>query len=438
MKTIALFTATLVSLGSYHAGAQTRRTEKAQQLGASDGFVLNNRALVLRMNDHASKLKPQDVAVSSDVVLSNGTRIDHKKALVEYSDGRQVPLQNGDFVNMSGDIKVASSGQVITAPQPGTEAPKTAEPAPAPETPAEPVAPAPEPAPAPTPEPAPAAAPEAAPVPASPAVFSYQPAEPVNGQLRGVVELGASGFNAFVVRLDAQRRWKLEKSEFGNSLALEKLTTEDDVRKGLKAYIGRMLDYGVGAHDIHFVVSSGAAKSESTQRIVKALQALSYMVNVVTPAQEGALALRAVLPPAYADQSFVVDLGSANTKIAWLQPDGSLGTLETHGAKYFQQHLPDSAVAGEVRRLVAQIPAERRGTCFIIGGVPFELAKTVRQGTERYVTLGKADSYAQLPGAKTQAGLNIYRAITDGTGCPQFVFDSNVNFTIGYLLALPQ
>ena len=419
MKKIALLTTVLVSLGgSFGATAQTKRTEKAQQLGASDGFVLNNQALVLRMNDHAGKLRAQDVALSKDVVLANGTRIDYKKALVEYADGRQVPLQNGDFVNMSGDIKVASSGEVIQAPQPGAEATKPEEAtAPAAEAPS-------------------AATPEAAPL--SAATFSYQPAEPVNGKLRGVVELGASGFNCFVVRLDAQRRWKLEKSEFGNSLVLENLATEDDVRKGLKAYIGQMLDYGVGAHDIHFVVSSGAAKAESTQKIVKGLRALSYMVNVVSPAQEGALALRAVLPPTYADKAFVVDMGSANTKISWLQPDGSLGTLETHGSKYFQQHLADSTVAAEVRRLVEQVPAERRATCFMLGGVPFELAKTVRQGTERYVVLGQPANYAQLSGAKTQAGLNIYRAITDGTGCPQFVFDANVNFTIGYLLALPQ
>ncbi|MCC3158144.1 hypothetical protein LJ737_12920 [Hymenobacter sp. 15J16-1T3B] len=408
MKQIALFTTTLVCLGlSIGASGQTKCAEAAQQLGATDGFVLNNQALVLRMNNHAGKLKAQDVALSNDVVLANGTRIDHKKAVVEYADGRQVPLQNGDFVNMSGDIKVASSGQLITAPQPGAGATEPAPPSPA------------------TPEPAAAA-------------FSYQPAEPVNGKLRGVVELGASGFNSFVVRLDAQRRWKLEKADFGNSLVLENLATEDDVRRGLKAYIGQMLDYGVGPRDIHFVVSSGAAKADNTQKIVKSLQALSYQVNVVTPQQEGALALRAVLPPAYADKAFVVDMGSANTKISWLQPDGSLGTLETHGSKYFQQPLPDSVVAADVRRLVAQVPAERRTACFILGGVPYELAKTVRQGSERYVVLGKPASYAQLPGAKTQAGLNIYRAITDGTGCPQFVFDSSVNFTIGYLLALPQ
>ena len=37
--------------------------------------------------------------------------------------------------------------------------------------------------------------------------FSYTPEKPVNGKLRGVVELGATGFNSFVINLDDQRRW---------------------------------------------------------------------------------------------------------------------------------------------------------------------------------------------------------------------------------------
>ena len=39
--------------------------------------------------------------------------------------------------------------------------------------------------------------------------FNYQPDEPENGQLRGVVEVGARGFNSFVVNLDNQNRWKM-------------------------------------------------------------------------------------------------------------------------------------------------------------------------------------------------------------------------------------
>jgi len=89
--------------------------------------------------------------------------------------------------------------------------------------------------------------------------FTYEAPAPVDGKLKGVVELGASGFNSFIVRIDQNRTWKLEKADFGNSLVMENMATDDDIRRGLKTYISQMLDFGVSGRDIHFVVSSGAA-----------------------------------------------------------------------------------------------------------------------------------------------------------------------------------
>jgi hypothetical protein len=265
--------------------------------------------------------------------------------------------------------------------------------------------------------------------------FSYEAPAPVSGKLKGVVELGASGFNSFIVRIDPQHNWKMEKAEFGNSLVMENMATDNDVRAGLKSYIGKMLDYGVNGRDIHFVVSSGAVKAEGTQKIVKALKSLNYVVNTVTAEKEGRLGLRSVLPPSYADKAFVVDIGSGNTKISWLS-GGEPKSLETYGAKYFQDGTADDKVAAEVKAKAQQVPAGLRQTCFIIGGVPFEMAKAVRQGKERYTVLNAPAAY-QLDNAKSKAGLNIYRAVAEATGCQQFVFDWDANFTIGYLLTLP-
>ncbi|RTQ53466.1 hypothetical protein EJV47_01630 [Hymenobacter gummosus] len=270
---------------------------------------------------------------------------------------------------------------------------------------------------------------------ATPAAFTYEAPQPVNGKLKGVVELGASGFNSFIVRIDGQKNWKLEKAEFGNSLVIENMASDADVRAGLKSYIGKMLDYGVAGRDIHFVVSSGAIKAENTGKIIKALKSLNYVVNTVTPEKEGVLALRSVLPPSYADQAFVMDIGSGNTKISWLS-GGQPKSLETYGAKYFQNSTDDATVAADVKAKAGQVPAELRQTCFIIGGVPFELAKQVRKGEERYTVLSAPDAY-KLDNAKSKAGLNIYRAAAEATGAKQFVFDWDANFTIGYLLTLP-
>jgi hypothetical protein len=280
------------------------------------------------------------------------------------------------------------------------------------------------------------AASPATPVNNQPRAFNYTPPAPEGGKLKGVVELGASGFNSFIVRVDQKKNWKLEKAEFGNSLVLENMASDEDVRAGLKKYIGGMLDFGVGGRDIHFVVSSGADKAENTQKIKRALKQLGYVVNQVTPEQEGTLGLRSVLPADYENNSFVVDIGSGNTKISWKE-NGTLKSLETYGSKYFQENTDDQKVYQEVKAKASQIPQGQRKTCFIIGGVPFEMAKAVRQGKERYTVLNAPTEY-NLDNAKSKAGVNIYRAIKDATGCDQFVFDWDANFTIGFLLNLPQ
>lgn len=264
--------------------------------------------------------------------------------------------------------------------------------------------------------------------------FSYVTPEPINGKLKGVVELGASGFNSFIVRIDKSKNWKLEKAEFGNSLVTENMATDDDIRAGLKQYIGKMLDFGVSGRDIHFVVSSGAVKAEVTQKIVKNLKALNYFVNTVSPEQEGAYALKCVLPQEFEDEAFVTDIGSGNTKISW--KSGGVSALETYGAKYFQDGTDDGKVYNEVKAKCADIPSMKRKTCFIIGGVPFSMAKQVREGKERYTVL-KAPKDYKLDDAKGKAGVNIYKAIKDATGCDQFIFDWDANFTIGFLLGLP-
>lgn len=264
--------------------------------------------------------------------------------------------------------------------------------------------------------------------------FNYTAPEPVNGQLKGVVELGATGFNSFIIRVDAQKNWKLEKADYGSSLLYESMTNDADITAGLKNYIADMLAFGVGGKDIHFVISSGAQKVEITKQIIAALKKMNYFVNTVTPEKEGQLALKSVLPNSYNDKAFVVDIGSGNTKISWTQ-GGGIVAKEAYGAKYFQDKVSDDAAYQNVAAMAKGIPSNLRGTCFIIGGVPFELAKQVRNGKERYTVL-KAPGEYTASGEKQKAGLNIYKAVVDATGCQTFVFDWDANFTIGFLLGI--
>jgi hypothetical protein len=284
-------------------------------------------------------------------------------------------------------------------------------------------------------EPAVVATATAAAAPIGRPAFNYLPPKPVAGQLRGVVELGASGFNSFIVRTDAQRNWALQKAAFDNSLIMENMASDEDIRRGLRAYIGNMLDYGVAGKDIHFVVSSGALQVSATHRLAKELTRMGYVVNRMTPAKEAALGLSVALPPPFADRAFVVDMGSGGTEISWLA-SGRPQSVTTYGSKYFEYGIANDMVANDVKAKAEKVPAQLRQTCFIMGGVPYEMAKKVRQGKERYTVLDAAGVY-QFDKAKAQAGLVIYRALAEVTGCRKFVFDWDANFTIGYLLALP-
>jgi len=265
--------------------------------------------------------------------------------------------------------------------------------------------------------------------------FDYTPPEPVNGKLKGVVELGATGFNSFIINVDAQKNWKLEKAEYGASLVYESLATDDDIKKGLKNYIADMTAYGVGAKHIHFVISSGAKKVPVTAKISAILKGMGYYVNEVTPEQEAKLALKSCLPQGFEGRAFVVDIGSGNTKVSWISGAAATG-IELPGAKYYQNGMSKETVYQEVSMKAKQVPSKLRRTCFIIGGVPFELAKQSRNGKERYTVL-KAPSGYKGEGEKQKAGLNIYQGIADATGCQQFIFDWDANFTIGFLLGLP-
>lgn len=265
--------------------------------------------------------------------------------------------------------------------------------------------------------------------------FDYTPEMPVNGTLRGVVEVGATGFNAFVIEMDKQKRWKMISKDFGRSLAYENLATTDDIRIGLKKFFSTMFDQGVLSRNMHFVISSGAQREPKTLVISNELKKMGYIVNLVTAEQEGKFALRATVPLPYQQNSFLVDIGSGTTKISW-EEDDRLRALGADGSKYYEHGRSDADVYDEVKGQAAHVPGKKTNTCFIIGGVPYSLSLQSRASPEeRYTILDNPGRY-KAADKKMACGLNIYKAVADATGCNNFVFDADANFTIGFLLSL--
>ena len=258
---------------------------------------------------------------------------------------------------------------------------------------------------------------------------------PINGTYKGVIEVGASGFNAFVVNMDKDKNWELVAKEFGASLAYEGFATTDDVYSQMKKYISIITDKGVAGRNIHFVISSGALKNPKINLIADAIKQKGFVVNKVDADQEGKYALKASLPKAYRSTGYSVDMGSGNTKINWYEGD-KMKTIELPGAKYYQDGKTDPDVYAQVKAAAVKIPEANRKYCFIIGGVPYSLAKQVRANNERFTQLSNPDEYSAGDDVKIKSGLNIYRAIVDATQTDSFIFDWDANFTIGFLMTL--
>jgi hypothetical protein len=258
---------------------------------------------------------------------------------------------------------------------------------------------------------------------------------PINGTYKGVVEVGASGFNSFIINMDKDKNWEIVSKEFGESLAYEGFATVNDVEKGLKTYLTTMFNKGVAGRNVHFVISSGALKNPKTELIAKAIEHMGYVVNRITPTQEAKFALKAALPKSYVQNSYVVDIGSGNTKISWYE-GSTIKTVECSGAKYYQDNKTDQYVYNEIAAAVSKIPNHKTSQCFIIGGVPYQLAKQVRTDKERFTLLNPPDHYSAGDDVKLKSGLNIYRAIQETSKTNTFIFDWDCNFTVGFLLTL--
>lgn len=260
------------------------------------------------------------------------------------------------------------------------------------------------------------------------------PPQPVNGVLKGVVEVGASGFNGFVVEIDSNKNMKLVKKMFDTSGIKNGTATFEELKAGLKNYLEVMGNYGVKQNNLHFVVSSGALKEDIMRPIAEELKKRGFIVNLMTPEQEATYGFMSAMNPKYASQAFVVDLGSNNTKIAWYE-NGKVRTEELPGSNYFRNELnTNQGIFERVQSVASRVPTEKRKICFLIGGAPYSLVKSTL-GSNRYATLNSLDSYNPDGDKKKESGLNILKAIQTATNT-QFVFDADANFTTGFLLSL--
>lgn len=197
-----------------------------------------------------------------------------------------------------------------------------------------------------------------------------------------------------------------------------------------------MFEKGVAGKNAHFVISSGALKNPKTELIAKAIEQMGYVVNRVTADQEGKHALKSLIPQTEQNNSVSIDIGSGNTKITWFE-NGRAKSIETHGAKYYQNNIAEDKVYNDVAVVLNKIPTPNKKNVYLIGGVPFKLAKESKTDDSRFTRLNNPDTYSVSDDVKLKSGLVIYKAIYENSlNDSNFIFDWDANFTIGFLLSI--
>ena len=157
---------TVFAVGPQQAQAQARAS------GSIPWFTVQGQTILVQ---NGTKSKPLD----KNVTLPNGIRVGYRTQSLLLTNGLRVPLKDGDMLSLNGEfIRKTVDAAPVLAPAVVLAA-------------------------------APVAAPAVA-VAATPTAFTYRSAAPVNGKLKGVVELGASGFISFIVRINKKRNWKTE------------------------------------------------------------------------------------------------------------------------------------------------------------------------------------------------------------------------------------
>lgn len=263
--------------------------------------------------------------------------------------------------------------------------------------------------------------------------FNYKPEKPKNGELFATIEIGSSGLNYFIVNMDDQDRWSLIQSGFGESSLIDNESNVDAIFIKIESYKREIIRAGVAKNNIYVIASSSAIELGKIQEIKSRLGISGIKLISVNAAQEGLYNLFSTVPQEFIAESFLVDIGSGNTKITWIS-NSDTTTLETFGSKYYLDGTPDTTAFRTVRDLLLKIPEKNRNLCFMLGGIPYEFAAATNKRDGRYTLLDLPGKYSPST-QKGKSGKIIYNAIyLDPTF--SYIFDWDANFSIGYLISL--
>lgn len=276
--------------------------------------------------------------------------------------------------------------------------------------------------------------------------FDYTPVLPEDGKIKAVVIIGAAGFDGFIIKIDKDKNWESKKAYWGKESNIwDGNASSEEIMKGFRSFLGTIAkdgkEFGSKNLDrrVQLIVSSGASKvNTTTSKIIKALTKNKWIPTKISAEKEAEYGFIASVPEEHRNDSFFVDIGSGNTKIAWMEND-KFNTAEGPGAKAYKIPKTKEGVYEDIKNLLENVPDDLRERAFMLGGVPYKLAKKVKNDDKFYTTLlqpcqYETQDFKEKSREKMEYGLKIYEAIQDATGTEQYIFPWHSNFGIGFLI----
>lgn len=261
--------------------------------------------------------------------------------------------------------------------------------------------------------------------------FDYKPEEPQNGSLLGIIEIGYEGFKYYIVNIDKQDRWSLERSVYERSHLEDPNFSFERMLASINRYKLDMIEFGVRETDINLVASASAMRHERVAEMASYLSARNIGLIRLNEKLEDRYALFATIPSEYVETAFMIDIGQEKTKVLWASND-EIVSKSTYGSKYYVDRVPDSVVYGDLQQIIDEVPLQNRNVCFVLGGIPSKLASMSNNRDGRYTVLTDPRHY-RMNDEHGLAGLNLYRAAWSEETF-SYVFDWDASFSIGILM----
>lgn len=107
-KPAFLLLAACLAAAAPHAGFAQSKIKPLGAVAATDQYLMQNAAVVLRQGARTTPL-------TRNVVLSNGTKVNYKSGIVEFPTGKKTTLREGDYVTAAGDIVFATPASAAAA-----------------------------------------------------------------------------------------------------------------------------------------------------------------------------------------------------------------------------------------------------------------------------------------------------------------------------------